>query len=95
MSHGLWPDHSQYRVLTVVFLYRNRNAVVRARNGTVVRGDMVLLAPHSVITGEVIAPFPDNVDQLERLHGELTSSHIAVPCSPFAKRERWISCCVI
>ncbi|KAM4060300.1 hypothetical protein HRG_002113 [Hirsutella rhossiliensis] len=46
----------------------NRNAVVRARNGTVVRGDMDLVPLHSVLTGEVIDDFPDNVDQLERLH---------------------------
>ncbi|KAF4584258.1 hypothetical protein GQ602_005631 [Ophiocordyceps camponoti-floridani] len=46
----------------------NRNAVVRARNGTVVRGDMDLVPLHSVLTGEVIERFPSNVDQLERLH---------------------------
>ncbi|KAM4060292.1 hypothetical protein HRG_002104 [Hirsutella rhossiliensis] len=46
----------------------NRNAVVRARNATVVRGDMDLVPLHSVLTGEVIEGFPDNVNQLERLH---------------------------
>ncbi|KAF4595315.1 hypothetical protein GQ602_000928 [Ophiocordyceps camponoti-floridani] len=46
----------------------NRNAMVRARNGTVVRGDMDLVPLHSVLTGDVVEGFPDNVDQLERLH---------------------------
>ncbi|POR32795.1 Uncharacterized protein TPAR_07003 [Tolypocladium paradoxum] len=46
----------------------NRNAVMRAQNSMVVRGDMDLVPLYSVLTGEVIDGFPQNLDQLERLH---------------------------
>ncbi|RCI11365.1 hypothetical protein L249_7665 [Ophiocordyceps polyrhachis-furcata BCC 54312] len=45
----------------------NRNALVRQRNSHVIRGDMNLVPPYSVLTGEVIEDFPRNIDELGRL----------------------------
>ncbi|KAM4065516.1 hypothetical protein HRG_004180 [Hirsutella rhossiliensis] len=45
----------------------NRNAVVRAQNSTVVRGNMDLEPLYSVLTGDRLDNFPQTLDQLERL----------------------------
>ncbi|KAF4592180.1 hypothetical protein GQ602_002479 [Ophiocordyceps camponoti-floridani] len=45
----------------------NRNAVARAQNSTVIRGNMELEPLYSMVTGERLDHFPQTLDQLERL----------------------------
>ncbi|PHH82085.1 hypothetical protein CDD83_3368 [Cordyceps sp. RAO-2017] len=49
--------------------FSNRNAIARAHNGTVERGDTPLQRPYSLLTGDLIDGFPSNMDQMDRLHG--------------------------
>ncbi|KJZ68835.1 hypothetical protein HIM_11775 [Hirsutella minnesotensis 3608] len=68
VDHRMDAFDRQLQAMDRRVVVSNRNAVVRAQNSTVVRGDMNLVALHSVLTGEAIDGFPQNVNQLERLH---------------------------